>query len=504
MRTDVLVIGGGLAGKRCACFAGKKADVVLISDGGGASPFIHGLNVPLYKDDSVQCFYEDTLRSGKYLNNKKLAETLCEKSMELTEEFSFDKTEDGNYKLLTPLGSTYPRVASINGFTGTAVIKKIEENKTYRHLKGVRALKLKCEKGRVCGAYCCDKQTGQIFFIAAKAVVIASGGFCNIFPFSTNSSDIAGDSIALGLSAGAALCDMEFIQFEPSCAVSPVSLKGKSVITTMLYEGAIIKNAFGKRFIDGGERVDKDVLSRLIYNEILNGGATENGGVYFDATAVDKSLMLDRYSVYYKRYADKGIDILKEPMEIAPGAHTSLGGIEINEKCETGIEGLFACGEAAGGIHGANRLGGNAGLEVMVFGKIAAKSVLRYIKNNIPTAEQEVNLRSDSKDYHKERKLLSDTVHVSLNVIRDKETLTSAKRALKELLEALYDEKISYNKLRMYNDVLCAYTAVLSALERKGSVGCHTRSDSIAEDEKYCIRVTMDVNGIKTERGSRR
>ena len=501
MKTDILVIGGGLAGRRCAEEAGKTADVTLVCDGAGASPFIHGMNVPLYKDDSVECFKEDTLRSGKYQNNLKLVEALCSGSLNIAKEFEFDK-KDGNYSLLKPLGSSYPRAACIGGFTGTAVLRQIEEKRNFNCMKHIRALKLAREKKRVCGAYCFDTKEKKYFFIGAKAVVIASGGFCGLFPFSTNTSDIAGDGIAMALDSGAVLRDMEFIQFEPSAAVYPKKISGKSVITTMLFDGAVIKNNIGEKIVKDGECVDKDELSRLIYSEIEQGRGSRHGGVYFDARGVNKKVMQEKYKIYRKRYLDVNIDILKTPVEIASAPHTSLGGIEINERCETSVEGLFACGEAAGGLHGANRLGGNAGLEVLVFGKTAGKSAAEFVKK-VPEpqeySEEEFVCESNTdEEYGSE---LKEILSESMNVVRNGEKLLNAKKNLKNMLNQLKSDKICFKRTRIYNDALCAYAAVLSALAREESVGCHTRSDSRPTGKKYCIRVKNDGGEISVQRG---
>ena len=360
VQTDVLVIGGGLAGMCAAREAAKSCRVTLLADGGGASPYIHGINIPLATEDSVDCFIADTMKSGRQQSQKALVEKLCGESLALVDELPFDRTKDG-YALLKPLGSTHPRVAGIQGRTGVYILKEIEKNRKFDILRHTRAMELIKKDNSVVGARCFDTRKKLWFSITAKAVVLACGGFGGIFPFSTNSVDIGGDGIAMAYDAGAELCDMEFIQFEPTVAVAPKEIQGKSIITTMLYEGAVICNKDGKRFMD--ERVDKDVLSRGIWQEIKNGGGTENGGVYFDMTGVGKEMLCSKYPDYYKRYSNVGIDIAKTPVEIAPGAHTTMGGVCINTKCETTVNGLFACGEVAGGLHGANRLGGNAGLE---------------------------------------------------------------------------------------------------------------------------------------------
>ncbi len=494
MKTDILVIGGGLAARRCAHEAAKGAKTLLISDGAGASPYIHALNVPLLAEDSVECLMEDTLRAGAYQNDQELVKVLCRKSLSLIDEFSFDK-KNGEYDLLKPLGSSCPRAAAINGFAGPSVLREIEREKKFDELRGVRALKLKVKNGRVGGAYCFDRAKKKWFFINAKTVVVAAGGFSGIYPFSTNSRDIGGDGAALCLEAGARLCDMEFIQFEPSCAVYPPKLIGKSVSTAMLTEGAVIRNGEGKRLTKRDGCVQKDALSRCIYNEIANGKSSPHMGVYFDATGVNpEELLHGRYSAYFRRYADAGIDISKEYMEIAPAPHTSMGGVRINPHCETDIEGLYACGEVCGGIHGANRLGGNAGLEVLVFGRIAGESCLQYALSHDYASDIDFEEADREFGFAHRRTELENILKNCLNVVRNGADLMRGARRLEELIrETPFD--FSFEQARLHNDLMCAYAAVMSAYERKGSVGSHERIDSIEENEKYTVEFMLK-NGI--------
>ena len=497
MKTDILVIGGGLAGLICAEIASKNSDVILLSDGGGVSPYIHGINIPLHPDDSIECFYNDTLRSGKYQNDTSLVDVLCKNSIKLAEKYNFDKNDNG-YELLKPLGSTFPRVAGIDGRTGVNIIKSINES-TFKHLKGVRALRLLSEKNKVSGAVCYNKNSKKHFSISAKAVVLASGGFGNIFPFSTNTKDLGGDGIAMAYDIGATLCDMEFIQFEPSGAVFPKQLIGKSIITTMFYDGAVLLNGKSRRFTD--EKVDKDILSVNIFNEIKNGEPTPHNGVYFDMTDVPENIMLTKYKAYYDRYLCCGIDLFNTPVEIAPMPHTTLGGVKINKNCETNIEGLFACGEVSGGLHGANRLGGNAGLEVMVFGKIAGKSASKYAMKTEDTKDicSEFN-NSDSINTLDDRKLLQKTVCESLNVIRCENDLSVAVNTINKLCNKYANIENDYNAIRLYNDSLTAYLALCSALERKCSVGCHIRKDSTGVDFAYTTDIMKKDNKMYIEK----
>ena len=483
---------------RAAQEAVKTCKVILLADGGGASPYIHGINIPLAEEDSVACFMDDTLKSGRYQNQKPLVEKLCAESLGLKDEFPFDKTENG-YALLKPLGSTHPRVAGIQGRTGVHILKEIEKTRQFEIFRHTRAMELLVIDGRVSGARCFDTRKGQWFTIAAKAVVLACGGFGRIFPFSTNSADIGGDGIAMAYQAGAELCDMEFIQFEPTVAVSPESIKGKSIITTMLYEGAVIRNKDGVRFMD--EQVNKDVLSKRILQEIRKGGGTENGGVYFDMTAVGKEILLTKYHDYYKRYANVGVYITETPVEIAPGSHTTLGGVTINTNCETTVPGLFACGEVTGGLHGANRLGGNAGLEVLIFGKTTVICAAAYAQA-LKQTPVEIPAEGDTPfDDTLLRARLKAAVELGLNVIRNQTDSMSALNEVEQILQAVSGFENSFSAVRLRHDTLTAKIALSCAIERKESIGCHIRDDIVLQEtQPYTLFVKQEKGQMKIEK----
>ncbi len=481
MITDVLIIGGGLAGLRAAEVCAKSGlDVIVICNGTGASPFVHGISVPLQKDDSIELFYNDTLKSGYFHNDKKLVKTLCQKSLSLLDEFEFDKNGD-DYDLLKALGSTLPRVAFINKNTGATVIKNIEDNPTYKKLSHVRAYELIKNNDSVSGAKCFDTQKKVHFNIHSKAVVLACGGFGGIFPFSTNSQDISGDGIAMAYNVGATIKDLEFIQFEPTVAVSPKNIVGKSIITTMLYEGAVIRNSLGARFMN--EQQDKDALSLGIYREIEKGLGTKNGGVYYDMTNVDKQLLLNKYTNYYKRYKQVGIDISTSPVEIAPAPHTTMGGVVIDEDCKTIINGLFACGEVTGGLHGANRLGGNAGLEVLIFGKIAGENCVKFVKeNNFHIVDDPIIIEDNFVDTITYKDYVHKLAHENLNVIKDTRKMTSALNVCERLLTEIENTFIqnSYNLIKVKNDLITIKLVLETCLLRTYSVGS-CKIDSLEE-----------------------
>ena len=371
---DVLIIGGGLAGWRAAEAAvNAGASVALVANGAGNSPDIHAINVPVREDDSVERFIDDTLRSGRGGCDRALVETLCRESVKLADEFPFDRNPDGSYKLLQPLGCSVPRCVSIDHRIGAWILAKLK-----RELAG----KVKLIKGRVTKIvrnftlYTLHFTRGDDDgSCEARAVVIATGGWCGKYDFSDNPPELRGDGIDMAVKLGAATRDMDQVQYEPTVALAPERVRCIPVITTMLFDGATFRNAKGEEFLSD-KHANKDEISRAIFAEI-EAGRGSDGGVWFDATKVPHEILDTVYVDTVKRYEAAGVDIHREPMLVAPAPHTSLGGLVIDAKCRVlrvdgaPIPGLFAAGEVTGGIHGFNRIGGNAGTETLVFGRIA-------------------------------------------------------------------------------------------------------------------------------------
>ena len=300
---------------------------------------------------------------------------LCRESVKLADEFPFDRNPDGSYKLLQPLGCSVPRCVSIDHKIGAWALAKIR-----RDLKD----KIGVVQGRVTKLFYNPQLSTFNFQLGdddaagtAKSVVIATGGWCGKYDFSDNPPELRGDGIDMAVALGAAVRDMDLVQYEPTVALAPKKLRGIPVITTMLHEGATFRNRDGKEFL-ADRHANKDEISRAIFAEIEAGRGVD-GGVWFDATGVPEEILQTTYIDTVRRYAACGVDISREPMLVAPAPHTSLGGLVIDTRCRvlkpdgTPIPGLFAAGEVTGGIHGRNRIGGNAGTEVLVFGRIAGR-----------------------------------------------------------------------------------------------------------------------------------
>ena len=503
MKTDILILGGGLAALAAADEAVKNSDchVTLLQCGRGASPFIHGFCLPIGEGDSEALLLKDTIASGCGYTDDSLARALCVGSLELMDYFrglgvDIDRKE-GTPRLLQALGSSVPRIACLDNATGPAVMgklrKRLGENSRFTEVSQGRALRLLTQDGAVMGARCFDLEKQEFYNIYAGCVVLATGGFCRIFPENTNASEMGGDGVAMAYHAGAKLTDMEFIQFEPCVAVWPPQVAGKGMITTMFYDGAVLRGSDGQRFMlhhgETAERVPKDVLARQIAREMADNGASPHGGVYFDATGVPRALLEGVYAPYLQRYLNCGIDLRTTPVEIAPAAHTSCGGVMIDDHCRTGIAGLIACGEVTGGLHGANRLGGNAGLETMMFGRIAGKTAAAEKRRPIDGPEErQKNAFADTAAL---RQALQEILRGCLQVIREEKAMTGGLDRLCHIKQALGDPEGSYEKLRLSNDLLAAEASLRSALARKMSVGCHFRADA---REEAPSRVVIENN----------
>lgn len=507
MTTDILIIGGGLSALMAADAVIRQSDrrVTLLQDGAGASPYIHGFCMPVGPGDSEALFADDTCRSGYGQNDPGLVRQLCRGALPLMDYFrelgyDLDRAGDG-YSLIQSLGSSVPRIAGIHNSTGPAMLQAVRErlrqSGRFQELPRHRALELIRREGRIVGARCWDRTEKVHYTIGAGAVILACGGFGRLFPESTNSADIGGDGCAMALLAGAELVDMEFIQFEPSAAVWPPAVAGKGIVTTMFYDGAVLRGVDGRRFMleygEAGEQVGKDVQARCIYREIREHGATPHGGVWFDATGVPEEKWQGVYKPYLQRYLACGIDLRKEPVEIAPAAHTTCGGVKIDENCRTAIPGLLACGEVTGGLHGANRLGGNAGLETMVFGRIAGNTAVADWAEPVDLPEDRVADGAAAADIRELRQELGRILRSSLNVLRSGPDMEQGSRALEALREQALPCRDSAEACMLYHDLLTAEAALKSAMLRRESVGCHCRSDSRQAQDRY--RVTAACSG---------
>jgi fumarate reductase (CoM/CoB) subunit A len=390
----VLVIGSGGAGVRAAIEASAYGDTILISKtlagkGGCTTMAEGGYNAVLREQDSCEIHFEDTMKGGAWLNNPDLVRILVNEAPQRMEDLLrwgavFDVTDCCEVAQRPFGGQRFPRTCYAGDRTGhemiLTLIDRLHATDT-RVENEITVVSLLKKGNRVSGAAALDRK-GNVSVVLADSVVLATGGGTRMYDISTNSSSGTGDGYALGFRAGAELIDMEQIQFHPTGAVYPYDARGRLVTEAVRGEGGVLLNALGEQFMEryDPERMElstRDVVARAIATEILEGRGTKNGGVHLDVTHLPRSQIETRLPVMLEQFLKFGVDIRNEPMEVAPTAHHIMGGLRINQDGETTVPGLYACGEVAGGVHGGNRLGGNALADTQVFGKRAGEAAGR-------------------------------------------------------------------------------------------------------------------------------
>ena len=386
----VLVIGSGGAGVRAAIEASQYGETVLISKtivgkGGCTTMAEGGYNAVLREQDSCEIHFEDTLKGGAYLNDPELVNILVsEAPLRMKDLITwgavFDFTDNDEVAQRPFGGQRFPRTCYAGDRTGhemmTTLVERLDPSGVTL-MQEFTVIDLLRSGNAIIGAMALDER-GDLVILRSDSTVLASGGGTRVYDISTNSSSGTGDGYAIGYRSGAELIDMEMVQFHPTGAVFPYDARGRLVTEAVRGEGGILVNSMGERFMvrydpERMELSTRDVVARAIATEILNGRGTSHGGVYLDVTHLPREQIEDRLPVMLEQFLKFGVDIREIPMEVAPTAHHIMGGLRITPECRTTLPGLFACGEVAGGVHGANRLGGNALAETQVFGKRAGE-----------------------------------------------------------------------------------------------------------------------------------
>ncbi len=521
--TDVLVIGSGGAGCRAAIEASKQGlDVTIISKGlsfkSGCTTLAEGGYNAAFgyvdEEDSTEAHFKDTLKGGAYLNDTKLVKILVEEAPERLEELEsygamFDRQESGKLNQRPFGGQTFRRTCFQGDRTGHEMMTALKEEVIRRGIKTIEEMiitKLLTddEDGSILGACGLSLKTSDFLIFQARSTVLATGGAGWMYPVTSNAMQKTGDGYALAYQVGADLLDMEQVQFHPTGMLYPESRRGVLITEAVRGEGGRLFNSKGERFMKKydprGELATRDVVARAIYQEIIEGRGTKRGGVYLDVTHLPREVIEEKLETMLQQFLDIGIDIREEPMEVAPTAHHFMGGARINEHGETTVKNLFAAGEVAGGVHGANRLGGNALADTQVFGRrageAAAKNALlkkdeKYedVIMEQATAEQDriQSLFKDGEYYPFEiRKELQEVMWKYVAIIRNKEGLKTAIARIKELKEMLARVKVPsvdvYNKdlqdaLEAEKLLEVALLTAESALIREESRGAHFRED---------------------------
>src|ERR1700749_3953348 len=433
---DVLVIGAGGAGLRAAIEAAANGATVgvvcksllgkahtVMAEGGIAAALAN-----VDDRDNWRVHFADTMRGGQYLNNWRMAELHAKEAPECVRELEawgalFDRTKDGRILQRNFGGHRYPRLAHVGDRTGLEMIRTLQDHGIHLGLDvfmEYTVVTLLKDGDRCAGAFGYDRERGRFHLFRAKAVVLATGGIGRAYKITSNSWEYTGDGHSLAYHAGAALMDMEFVQFHPTGMIWPPSVRGILVTEGVRGEGGVLRNRHGERFMfkdipplyvnqtaDSEEEgwrytqgdknarrppelLTRDHVARCIRREVREGRGSPHGGVFLDIAWIKEKIPNSEEhikrklpSMYHQFMQLAGVDITKEVMEIGPTCHYIMGGIRVDGETQmSNVPGLFACGECAAGLHGANRLGGNSLSDLIVFGKRAGEHAAQFAKSN--------------------------------------------------------------------------------------------------------------------------
>jgi fumarate reductase (CoM/CoB) subunit A len=509
VNSHVLVIGSGGAGVRAAIEASAHGDCVLVSKtiagkGGCTIMAEGGYNAVLCSEDQVEDHYADTIRGGAFLGDPDLVQTLVNEAPDrMTDLIAwgavFDVTGECSLSQRPFGGQCFPRTCFAGDRTGHEMMVTLMDRMAATPVKifhEVAVISLLVHDGRVIGAAGLDRDGSLIVFLA-DATVMATGGGTRVYDISTNSNSGTGDGYALGYMAGAELIDMEQIQFHPTGAVYPWDARGRLVTEAVRGEGGVLKNADGIRFMEKYdparmELSTRDVVARATATEIREGRGTPNGGVWLDISHIPADEIEKRLPTMLEQFLQFGVDIRTQPMEVAPTAHHIMGGLRISPACQTSLPGLFACGEVSGGVHGANRLGGNALAETQVFGQRAGHFAgLEPIRERIlpdsalePVISQLERYLQGNTAPHEVRTRLQKVMWSGAGIFRNRKELEQTLKEINSLetcsLLASVPTQLD-ECCTVRNMLTTARLIVTSALIREESRGAHVRTD-ISQD----------------------
>jgi len=518
---DVLVIGAGGAGLRAAIEAlaqGTSVGVVCKSLLGKAHTVMAegGIAAAMANVDSAdnwKTHFRDTMRGGKLLNNWRMAQLHAQEAPERVRELEqwgalFDRTDDGKILQRAFGGHTYRRLCHVGDRTGLELIRTLQDRgvslgfDVYMECTVVRLLK---DGERCVGAIAYWREQGRFVIFKAKSVVIATGGIGKAYRVTSNSWEYTGDGMALAYEAGADLIDMEFVQFHPTGMVWPPGVQGILVTEAVRGEGGILLNKKMERFMEkyDPKRMElstRDVVARSIYTEVKEGRGTEHGGAYLDISHKPAEYIIKKLPSMYHQFKELAdVDITRGPMEVGPTCHYMMGGIRVDaETAQTSVPGLFAAGEAAAGLHGANRLGGNSLSDLLVFGRRAGLAAAEHAKKTAAVKVEDAQIQAAEKEaltpfeqrggenpyaIHRD---LQETMQNLVGIFRTREDM---KRALVELedlkkrgMNASVEGSRMFNPgwhlcLELKSMLMVSEAVARSALAREESRGAHSRID---------------------------
>jgi succinate dehydrogenase / fumarate reductase flavoprotein subunit len=548
---DVLVIGAGGAGLRAAIEAsakGVRVGVVtksllgkahtVMAEGGIAAALSN-----VDERDNWKVHFSDTMRGGQYVNNWRMAELHAREAPDRVRELEgwgalFDRTKDGRILQRNFGGHRYPRLAHVGDRTGLEMIRTLQDHGIHLGMEvhmECTVLTLLKDDGRIAGAFGYERERGRFLLFQAKAVILATGGIGRAYEITSNSWEYTGDGHSLAYHAGASLMDMEFVQFHPTGMIWPPSVRGILVTEGVRGEGGVLKNKEGRRFMfddipenyraqtadneDEGwrytqgdrnarrppELLTRDHVARCIMREVREGRGTPHGGVFLDISWIKSRIpngaehikrKLPSMHHQFKQLAD--IDITQEPMEVGPTTHYMMGGVRVNPDTQmSDVPGLFAAGECAAGLHGANRLGGNSLSDLLVFGQRAGEYAANFAKENgavrvdarqIETTAARALEPFDRKGegpyqvQHDLQHMMQDLV----GIVRRADEMDHALEELRKLRDRACGVGVTGNReynggwhtaLDLRNLLTVSELITRAAIERKESRGAHFRED---------------------------
>ena len=548
LETDILILGSGGAGLFAALHAHQTnpnlhitiAVKGLLGKCGCTRMVQGGYNVALAEGDSVERHFMDTIEGGKWLSDQELAWTLVNKAVERIRELEnelgcfFDRNPDGTVHQKAFAGQTFDRTVHKGDLTGIEIISRLAEQVWARgihRLEEHRAVELihSADGKSLAAVLMLNMTTGQFTLVRAKAVLLATGGGPTMYKYHTPSGDKSCDGLAMALRAGLTLRDMEMVQFHPTglLAGSDTRMTGTVLEEGLRGAGGYLLNGNKERFMGNydprNERATRDIVSRSINSEIRAGRATPNGGVYIQMSHLGPENVRQQFKGMVERCADSGFDLAGDLVEVVPTAHYMMGGLIFKADCSTELPGLFAAGEDTGGVHGANRLGGNGVANSTVYGGIAGEEMAHWVMSQtlqecnmdeVRTSikAHEAPLERPAGDIESIRDALAECMWDDVGISRTKDSLLRARTKLDQLGQQLDqmgvgDIQRQYSVtwqdwMNLNNLILVSKSVTEAALSRENSRGAHYREDfpdAGSLEESYFTAVHLQSRGLKIE-----
>jgi fumarate reductase flavoprotein subunit len=549
IETDILILGSGGAGLFAALHADQThpnlhitiAVKGLLGKCGCTRMVQGGYNVALAEGDSVERHFMDTIEGGKWLSDQELAWTLVNKAIERIRELEnelgcfFDRNPDGTVHQKAFAGQTFDRTVHKGDLTGIEIINRLAEqvwSRGIHRLEEHRAVELihSVDGKSLAGVLMLNMQTGEFVLVRAKAVLLATGGGPTMYKYHTPSGDKSCDGLAMALRAGLTLRDMEMVQFHPTGLLAG---PGTRMTGTVLEEGlrgagGYLLNGNQERFMGNydsrNERATRDIVSRSINSEIRAGRATPHGGVYIQMSHLGPDNVRKQFKGMVERCADSGFDLASDLVEVVPTAHYMMGGLVFKKDCSTELPGLFAAGEDTGGVHGANRLGGNGVANSTVFGGIAGEEMAQWVMSQslqecnmqevfAGIKAHEAPLEKPAGDIEFIRDALAECMWDDVGISRTRDSLLRARDRLQELGQQLDQMGVGelerqysvtwQDWMNLRNLILVSKAVTEAALARENSRGAHYRDDFPLPgslDESYFTAVNLSDQDLKIEK----